>query len=421
MLDINYVREYADVVRESLEKRKDKDSLKLLDDLLKTDAAWRKCKQEVDQLRSRRNKVSLEINKKKKAGEDASALMKEAADIPKKVEKQEAKMEELHERMRYALMRIPNVLHPSVPYGVDDSKNVEVSRFGKKPKIKKPVSHVDLLEKFDLADLERGAKIAGSRWYFLRNELVLLDHALQRYALDFMTKKGFTPVIPPFVASRRAIESATSLDDFEEAIYKVQDEDLYLIPTSEHPLVAQFMGEVLDEKDLPVKLVGVSTCFRKEAGAHGKDQKGIFRVHQFNKVEQVIVCNEAESWHWHEQLLQYAVEFVESLGLHGRVVNICTGDIGIVAAKKYDIEVWFPVQNAYREVVSCSNCMEYQAVRGNIRYQHGQERKWAHTLNATTVATTRVMAAMLENFQRDGVIEIPRVLHRYCGFKEIKR
>jgi len=422
MLDINYVRKYGDVVRKSLETRKDEMSLKLLDDLLKTDEAWRKSKQQVDQLRSRRNIVSQEINKKKKAGGDASALIKEAADIPKKLEEFESSMDELHEKMRYALMRIPNVLHPSVPYGQDDTQNVEVAQFGKKPVLKNPVSHVDLLSSLDIADLERAAKVSGSRWFFLKNELVLLDLALQRYALDFMMKLGFTPIVPPFMVSRRAVESATSLGDFEEAIYKVQDEDLYMIPTSEHPLIAQFMGEVLEEKDLPIKLVGVSSCFRKEAGAHGKDQKGIFRVHQFNKVEQVVVCSEAESWHWHEQLLKHAVEFFESLGLHGRIVNICTGDIGIVAAKKYDIEVWFPVQDAYREVVSCSNCTEYQAVRANIRYQQGQDRKWAHTLNSTTVATTRAMAAILENFQRpDGLIEIPKVLHEYCGFKEIKR
>lgn len=423
MLDIDFVRKYPDLVLQNLKKRKDKDKFALLDAVLDNDMKWRELKQKVDDLRARRNKVSQEINKAKKEGRDAKKLLKEAKDIPRKIENLESEMGVLKGNLRTALLRIPNMLHESVPYGKDDADNVIVEKCNERPSFKfKPRSHVDVIEDFDLVDLERAAKISGSRWYFLKNELVLLDLALQRYAVDFMRKKGFTPIVPPYMVDRRTVETATSLDDFEEAIYSVKEEPLYMIPTSEHPLVAMWCDEVIDAKCLPIRLVGLSTNFRKEAGAHGKDQKGIFRVHQFNKVEQVVICKESESWQFHERLLRNAKEFLDSLGLHYQVVNVCTGDLGIVAAKKYDIEGWFPVQDAYRELVSCSNCTSYQAVRGNIRYDDGKERRHAHTLNSTVVATSRVMVAILENFQcEDGSVDIPKVLHKYTGFKKIKR
>jgi len=312
------------------------------------------------------------------------------------------------------------LMHESVPVGKDDSENVVVRTVGKKPTFSfAPVSHVDLLQKKDWADFERAAKISGARWFFLKGDLVILELALVRYAMDFMREKGYVPIVPPFMISRSAYEGVVSLEDFETVMYKVEGEDLYAIATSEHPLTAMYRDEVLDK--LPIKLAGYSTNFRKEAGAHGKDQKGIFRVHQFNKVEQIIICKPEDSWHFHEELLKNALEFFESLGLHLRVVNVCTGDLGIIAAKKYDIEAWYPVQNAYREVVSCSNCTSYQAVRSNIRFQHDQERHFVHTLNSTCVATTRALVAILENFQRaDGSVEVPKVLQKYTGFKVMK-
>jgi len=423
MLDIQFIRDNFELVEKNLEKRRNPEYLKMLKDVKKFDDSWRKCKAEVDQLRSRRNKVSQEINAAKKAGKKADKFIKEAKEIPGLVEKQEKKMDTLHNKMTALLMRIPNLLDDSVPYGASDEDNKEVEQFGKKPKFTfKPVSHVDLLEKYDLADLERAAKISGSRWYFLKNELVILDHALQRYAIDFMVKRGFTPVVPPFLVDRRAVETATSLDDFEEAIYSVKEDDLYLVATSEHPLAAMWRDEVIDEKCLPIKMVGFSTNFRKEAGSHGKDTKGIFRVHQFNKIEQFVVCRPEDSWAWHEALFKNAKELIESLGIHCRVVVNCTGDLGIVAAKKYDIEGWFPCQDAYKELVSCINCTSYQAVRGNIRFQDGNDRKWVHTLNSTCFATSRIMVAILENFQKKGgTVEIPKVLQSYCGFKTIPR
>lgn len=421
MLDINYVREHPKVVRENLKRRNEPELLRLLDELLKKDGEWRKQKGKIDELRAERNRVSQEINKAKKAGRDAAKLIKKASDIPKRIEKEEEKLGKLKERVNGVLLRIPNVMHESVPEGKNDEDNVVVKRVGKLPKFSfKPKSHVDLLERNGWVDTERAAKIAGSRWYFLKGDLAVLEMALSMYAVDFMRRKGFLPIVPPFMMSGRAYEGVTSLDDFEGVMYKVACEDLYAIATSEHPLVAMFGDEVLDVSQLPIKYVGFSTNFRKEAGTHGKDEKGIFRVHQFNKVEQIVVCRPAESWDVHEQVIANAAEFFESLGLHFRVVNVCTGDLGIVAAKKYDIEAWFPVQSAYREVVSGSNCTSYQAVRSNIRYQNGKERDYVHTLNCTCVATARTLAAIVENFQRkDGSVEVPKVLQKYCGLKVI--
>lgn len=419
MLDINYIRQYPDIARENLRKRQIPEYLTYLDAVLKNDELWRGLKSKVDQARARRNKISQEINESKKAGKDAGKLIKEAAEIPKIIAQAEKELNELQDKIKTCLMKIPNLMHESVPYGKDDTENVVVKTIGKKPTFKfAPISHVDLMEKNGWADLERAAKISGARWYFLKGDLAILDMAISRYAIDFMREKGYTPVIPPHMISRKAYEGVVSLEDFETVMYKIEGEDLYAIATSEHPLVSMFMDEVLEE--LPIKMAGYSTNFRKEAGAHGKDTKGIFRVHQFNKVEQIIICKQEESWHLHEELLKNVAEFFEGLGLHMRVVNVCTGDLGIIAAKKYDVEVWYPVQKAYREVASCSNCTTYQAVRANIRYQD-KERKYAHTLNSTCVPTTRTIVAIIENFQKEnGDVEIPKVLQKYTGFKVMK-
>lgn len=422
MLDINFIRENVNVVRENLRKRQVPEYIVYLDELLKVDELWRGLKAKVDAARSRRNKVSAEINSAKKAGKDASHLIKEAADIPKIIAEAEKQLFELESKQKSLLFKIPNIMHASVPSGKDDTENVVVKSSGAIPKFKfTPVSHVDLIVKNGWADLDRAAKLSGARWYFLKGDLAVLEMALVQYAMDFMRSKKFIPVVPPFMMSRSAYEGVVSLDDFENVMYKVEGEDLYAIATSEHPLTAMYMGEVLDVSELPIKLAGFSTNFRKEAGAHGKDQKGIFRVHQFNKVEQIVFSKPDESWHFHEELLGNAVEFFESLDLPLRVVNVCTGDLGIIAAKKYDVEVWYPVQNSYREVVSCSNCTSYQAVRSNIRYQDKDERKFVHTLNSTCVATTRALVAIIENFQKeDGSVDVPKVLHKYTGFKVMK-
>lgn len=421
MLDISYIRENEKLVKENISRRQDPEKVKWIEEVLKLDEEWRVLKSKVDELRHKRNTISQDINALKKQGKEASKLIKEASELPKTIANTESKLNDLQQKIKSLLMKIPNILHDSVPFGKGEEDNAVVKKFGKMPKFKFPLlGHEDVLRKWKLVDLERAAKISGARWYFLREEAALLEMALTKYAIDFMRKKGYSFVVPPFMMNRKAYEGVTSLDDFEEVLYKIEGEDLYAIATSEHPGTARFMDEALPLECLPIKMVAFSTNFRKEAGAHGKDTKGIFRVHQFNKVEQLIICKPEDSWHLQEELLKNAVEFFQSLDLHGRILNVCTGDIGIVAAKKYDVDVWFPVQNAYREVVSCSNCTTYQAIRLNIKYQDGSERKYVHTLNSTCVATSRALVAILENFQnKDGSVNIPKVLWKYTGFKKI--
>ncbi len=327
--------------------------------------------------------------------------------------------------------RLPNIMHDSVPVGKDDRDNVPIKFEGTARVHDFPaVSHVDLLESLDVADLERAARAAGARFVYLKGDLVLLAKALEFFALTKLTGKGFTPVEPPFMLRREAIEGAVDLSDFEDVIYKVEagagagkDDapELFLIATSEHPLAALHMGEIFEDAQLPLRYAGVSPCFRKEAGAHGKDTKGIFRVHQFSKVEQFVYCTAEDSWAIHEELIANAEEIYRELGIPYRVVNICTGDLGTVAAKKYDIEAWMPVQGAYREVVSCSNCTDYQARRYNTRHRKapGEPTSFVHTLNSTAVAVQRTLVAILENFQQaDGSVMIPEPLRQYLGGRD---
>jgi len=280
-------------------------------------------------------------------------------------------------------------------------------------------NHGQLATDMGWADFERATKISGAGFYFLKGSLVLLDLALQRYALDLLAKKGYIPVIPPYMINRASYEGVTDLGDFEKVMYKIDGNDAYLIATSEHPIGAMYQDEIFEEKDLPLRLAGISPCFRREIGAHGLDTKGLFRVHQFTKVEQFVFCKPEDSWKIHEELLANAEEIFQNLGLPYHVVNICTGDIGNVAAKKYDIEVWMPREKAYKEVVSCSNCTSYQAVRLNIKVRDKSEfelKQHIHTLNSTAIATSRVMRAILENFQEaDGRVMVPPVLRPYMN------
>lgn len=421
MIDINYLRQNSEVVKENLKRRNNPEYSKLVEDTLETDKLWKAEKQTNDVLRKRRNEISAEINSAKKAGKDISKLVQEVKELPKKIEESDTKVEELQKRIRNNLLHIPNLLQSDVPKGKDSSENKTIKEFGKKIVFKfTPVSHIDLLQKWNLADLDRAAKISGARWYFLKGDLAKLEFALSHYAIDFMTKRGYLLTFPPNMMNKRAYEGVTSLATFEDTLYKIEGEDLYCIATSEHPLTAQFIDEVIDDKQLPIKLAGYSPCYRKEAGAHGKDTKGIFRVHQFNKIEQIVICKPEDSAHLHEEITKNIEDFFESLELHCRTIVLCSGDTGFVSAKTNDVEVWMPVQNEYREVGSSSNCTSYQAVRLNIRHQKGDEKESVHTLNSTCVATTRALVAILENFQDEkGIIHIPKVLQKYCGFKTI--
>ena len=417
MLDINFIRENLSKIKENIKRRGEKYNSLIVDSLLQIDKEWRELKGKVDLLRHGRNEITLQITKLSKEKKDISKLIEKAKALPQEIKNSEEKLEELKKKINSILMNLPNLLHDSVPYGKDDAENKVVKSFGKKPKFKfNLLSHVDLIEKNKWVDLDRASKISGARWYFLKGEVALLEQALVRYAIDFMIKKKYTLVIPPHMINRKAYEGVIDLEAFGEMLYKIEGEDLHMIATSEHPITAMYMGEVLDAKELPVKIVGYSTNFRKEAGAHGKDMKGIFRVHQFNKVEQLIFCKPEHSWKLHEELAKNSIEFFKTLGLYFRQVNVCTGDIGIVAAKKYDLEVWYPVQDAFREVVSCSNCTSYQAVRLGIKYNEDGENNYIHTLNSTLIATSRALVAILENYQqKDGSVVVPKVLRKYMN------
>ncbi len=419
MLDIKLFRENPEVVKEDLRRRKALELIPLVDEVVELDRRRRQLISEINELRHRRNVVAKEIANLKKAGLPAEDKIREVKEIPQKIERLEEELREVEGRIEKILYTLPNLLHPSVPYGESEEDNVVVRTWGKPREFDfKPRDHIEIAQKLRLFDLERASKVAGSRFYYLIDDLVRLNMALISFGIDFMAEKGFKIFQPPYMLREKAEKAATALDDFIDVIYKIEGEDLFLIPTSEHALLAYHMDEILSGDELPLLYAGVSPCFRKEAGAHGRDTKGIFRVHQFEKVEQFVFCRPEESWEWHEKLLSNAEEVYKKLGLPYRVVNICTGDIGTVAAKKYDIEVWLPGQGKYREVVSCSNCTDYQARRARIRFRDkpGEPTRYVHTLNSTLIATQRTIVAILENYQlSDGRVEVPKVLRKYMG------
>jgi len=425
-LDIRFIRQNIDLIRKNLERRRDSTKLEAFERFLALDNRTRALQKEIQDLRTLRNRLSREVGKLKKSGQDDPQLVEQSNQVNKRISEIETETDEAQVEQKKIQMSIPNILHESVPYGADEEDNELVREWGGRPEFGFKVhSHVDLLDSLDIGDLARAAKVAGARFYYLKNELVMLDLAMQQMALDILRKKGYSLIYPPFMMRREPYEGVTDLADFEDVMYKIEGEDLYLIATSEHPIAAMYMGEILEPEELPLKLAGVSTCFRKEAGAHGKDTKGIFRVHQFNKVEQFVFCHPDESWPIHEELIRNEEEYVQALKLPYRIVNVCTGDIGIVAAKKYDLEYWFPGQQKYREGGSCSNCTAYQATRLGIKYRikrGGTEKAYLHTLNSTMMANTRTLVAILEVYQQeDGSVKIPSALHRYLpsGMKEI--
>ncbi len=417
MLDIKLFRETPDTIKKDLKKRGD--DTKVVGSVIKKDEEWRGALTKADEFKHKKNVISQEVGKLKKEKKDAAAKIKEMAAVSKGIGEWGVKAEKAKDERDALLMGVPNLLHESVPKGDGDKGNKEVRTWGK-PKKKEMPPHGEVIESMGLADFKSATKIAGAGFYFLKGDLALLDHALQRFAMDSLIKKGFMVVEPPLMMNRKAYEGVTDLGDFESVMYKVDGEDLYLIATSEHPMAAMLSGDVIAEEGLPLKLAGVSPCFRKEIGAHGVDTRGLFRVHQFNKVEQFVFCKPEGSWALHEELQRNSEELYEALELPYRVVNICTGDIGTVAAKKYDIEVWSPRQGKYFEAGSCSNCTDYQSRRLNIKYgKRGGEKALVHTLNNTALATSRTMVAIIENFYEDGVIKLPKALHSYMGKKEI--
>ncbi len=425
MLDIKLIRENPSLVRKNLEKRHDKAKTSVLDELIKKEKQRLDILRNTEELRKQRNEVTKEISQLKAQGKPIEKAAKHASEIPKKIKQQEERLAALTAETQLLLTRLPNMLHDSVPVGKDDKDNVEVRKSGKPPKFPfTPKGHAEILQALGMLDMDSAAKAAGHGFFYLKGDAVILDMALQRFALDALRKKGFTVVEPPLMLARKPYEGVTSMADFESVMYKIENHDLYMIATSEHPIAAMMMDTVVLRDSLPLLFAGVSPCFRKEVGAHGKYTRGLFRVHNFNKVEQFVFCHPGDSWEWHEKIQENSEQICKELGLHYRVVNVCTGDIGDIAAKKYDIEVWM-ADGEFRELGSNSNCTDYQARRLNVRFREkdGQAPAgFVHTLNNTALATSRTMVALIEQNQlSDGTVAIPKALQPYCGFDKLRK
>ncbi len=431
---LELLRTNPEKLKESLKRRYINTSI--VDRAVELDKKWRQILQEVEKLRHEHNVISSKIPKASQV--ERQELIQKAKELLNTLQEKERELQEIENQRDEVLFELPNLVDESVPLGPDENYSQPIRFWGKFKVYEKdleefltqtkghkvdyeiikwkPVGHADMLESvLKLGDTKKAAEVAGSRFYYLFDDIVWLDIALLNYAIDLMTSKGYTLVLPPYMLRGEVIKSVIDLDTFKDAIYKIENEDLYLIATAEHPIAALYYKEDIPKEKLPLKYVGVSPAFRKEAGAANKDLKGIFRVHQFHKVEQFIFSAPEDSWKLHEELIRNAEEIFQGLGLPYRIINIASGDLGACAAKKYDLEVWMPAQAKFREMVSCSNCLDWQAYRMKIRWVDKNNKKgYVHTLNSTAVASTRTITAILENYQReDGVVEIPKVLRKY--------
>ena len=388
-----------------------------LSELLQIDSKRRSIITELESLKMKKNIISKDISEKKRENKEISSKLEEMQSVAKEIDNLNLKKIKIQESYNNKLQSIPNIIHNTVPRGIDYNSNLEIMKWNPKNGVNKNLKdHIEISLKNDLIDIERAAKISGSRFYFLKNELVKLNYALISFALKFMNMKGYRMIQPPYLMNRKSMSGAVILSDFEEVIYKIEDQDLYLIGTSEHAAAAMHSGEIFSIDELPLRYVSISPCFRKEAGSHGRDTKGIFRVHQFEKVEIFSITDPEESWNEHEKILTDVKEFYEKLEIPHRIMLLSSGDMGKVAAKTYDIEAWLPGQNNYREIVSCSNCTDYQSRRLGIkfRYKQHEDSMLVHTLNSTVTATERTLIAIIENFQNeDGSITIPKILRPY--------
>jgi seryl-tRNA synthetase len=414
MLDMKIVRQDPEKIRKMLQDRAVKFDLDLL---LEFDKKRREMIINTDILRKKKNEMSIKISEVKKTNGDAASHIQEMQLISQELAKLEKTQNETETEYSKLAHSLPNLLHESVPIGTDDSANKEIRRWGEIPKFDFQVrGHEDLAVNLDILDLERAAKTAGARFYYLKGDLVKLGHAITAYAFDFLSGKGYTLIQPPYMINKNAMTGAIIADDFEEAIYKIEEQDLYLIGTSEHSIASMYSNEIMDGKKLPYRYGSVSPCFRKEAGAHGKDQKGIFRVHQFEKFEQFVFSKPEDSWKQQENMLNATEELYQKLEIPYRVMLLSSGDMGKVSARTFDIEAWMAGQNTYREIASISNCIDYQSRRLKIRFRDktNEETQFVHTLNGTLVAIERTMVSIIENNQtKDGHIKIPTVLQKF--------
>ena len=420
MLDPKIIRDEPEKIRKMIIDRAVEFDF---DGMLELDKKRRDLIKETDELRKKRNQMSIAIGQAKKSNEDASSLLTDMGKISKDLDEHEQLQKTVESDYTNLAFSIPNMIHESVPIGTDESSNVELRKWGEIPQFNFQINdHIDLGQNLNIIDLERAAKTAGARFYYLKGGLVKLSQALISFALDFMQEKEYNLIQPPYMINRKSMEGAVIADDFEDVIYKVQDEDLFLIGTSEHAIASMHSDEILDGNKLPFRYASFSPCFRKEAGAHGKDQKGIFRVHQFDKIEQFIFAKPENSWNEHEKMISITEEFYKKLEIPFKVMLLSSGDMGKVSAKTFDIEAWMPGQNAYREIVSCSNCLDFQSRRLKIRFRDksNEDTQYVHTLNSTLVAVERTIVSIMENFQtNDGHITVPPVLQKYFGDKII--
>ena len=421
MLDLRLLKENPQIIKDMLEKRK----LNFpINELVAFDKRRRELIAEMQQIKHKKNIISDRIAFKKKNNNDSIEELQEMEVIAREILSLEEEKTTVESKFKDLMMMLPNLVDKSVPIGNNETDNLVIKQKEINKNLRfKPRDHVDISTKLGLIDLERAAKISGARFYFLKNQLVMMNQALIHFALKFLSEKGYTLTQPPYMIRRGAMEGAVILEDFEDVIYKIEKDDLYLIGTSEHAIASMHMDEILDGKRLPIRYAGVSPCFRKEAGAHGKDMKGIFRVHQFEKVEQFVYSRPECSGEQHDNMLTITEEFYEKLGIPYRVVLLCSAELGKVSEKTYDIEAWMPGQNAYREIGSCSNCTDYQSRRLRIRFRDktNEQTRFVHTLNSTLVATERTMVTIIENYQTiNGTVEVPDALQKYMmDIKEI--
>ena len=426
MLDVKFIRDNIDIVKENMRRKNQKD-LKIVDELVSLDSKWRKLKYDEDGLRSERNKISEEVGALKKAGKSATKKLKEAKTIPKKIGEIEKKRKKLEIKILKVQMKIPNIMSGNVPLGKNEDENVEERRIGEPKDLGfEPKSHVEILENLEMADFESSARVSGTGFYYLEDEVAMLNVALINYARDVMRSKGFRYVETPYLLREEIIDEVTDLNDKEAQIYLTDNKPkLALIGTSEHSLIGRFAGTEIDFKKLPIKQTSYSMCFRKEIGAHGIDEKGLFRTHQFNKIEMIVICGPdlPKSEYFYKEMQDITVEIFEKLGIPVRILKICSGDLGDLKYEQIDVEAWSPRKKNWFEVGSCSNLTESQARKLKIFTRNKGERVVTHTLNNTAIATSRALVAILENFQNeDGSVNVPEVLIPYMGgLKKIEK
>ena len=423
MLDIKFLRENPDVVKENIRNKFQEDKLPLVDEVIELDARARKAQQEADALRASRKKISKEIGALMGQGkkEEAEAKKAEVAQNAQRLEELSVQEKELQEKVKEIMMVIPNIIDPSVPIGRDDSENVEIEKFGEPvvPDYEIPY-HAEIMESFHGLDIDAAGRVAGNGFYYLMGDIARLHSAVITYARDFMIDRGFTYCIPPFMIRSNVVTGVMSFAEMDSMMYKIEGEDLYLIGTSEHSMIGKFIDTIIEEKELPKTLTSYSPCFRKEKGAHGIEERGVYRIHQFEKQEMIVVCKPEESPAWFENLWKNTVDLFRSLDIPVRTLECCSGDLADLKVKSIDVEAWSPRQKKYFEVGSCSNLGDAQARRLQIRIRKEDGSKYfAHTLNNTVVAPPRMLIAFLENnLMEDGRVRIPEVLRSYMGGKE---